>query len=166
MVVRRIRPLANDHPEDPASCKWSSGGSTLLQMIIRRIRPIANDHLEGPSTYKWSSVGSGLLQMIIWRTRPLANNHPSDLASCKWSTGLIDLLRMILRYPRHPNHLSQDPYSISWTFLEQFALLKVEHVFGCKLVYLGWFQHFWMWNMFVAVSWYTWGGDARTRRWG
>ena len=44
MVVRRDRPLANDHLEGPASCKWSSGSTSLPQMIIRR---------------------AGLLQMII-----------------------------------------------------------------------------------------------------
>ena len=73
MIILRIRPLANDHPEDPASCKWSSGGSGLLQMI---------------------SAGTGLLQMII----------------C---------------HPRHPNHLSQDLDSTSWSFLEQFALVVI-----------------------------------------
>ena len=31
---------------------------------------------------------------------------------------------MIIRRPRHPNHLSQDPDSISQTFLEQFVLVK------------------------------------------
>ena len=30
---------------------------------------------------------------------------------------------MIIRLPRHPNYLSQDPESISRTFLEQFALV-------------------------------------------
>ena len=35
MIIQRIRPLANDHPEDPATCKWSSGGTGLLQMITR-----------------------------------------------------------------------------------------------------------------------------------
>ena len=33
-----IWPLPNDHPEDLASCKWSSGGTGLLQMIIRHPR--------------------------------------------------------------------------------------------------------------------------------
>ena len=30
---------------------------------------------------------------------------------------------MIIRLPRHPNYLSQDPESISRIFLEQFALV-------------------------------------------
>ena len=44
MIIWRIRPHANDHLEDLAPCKWSSGGSGLLQMIIQRNRPLANDH--------------------------------------------------------------------------------------------------------------------------
>ena len=30
MIIQSGRPLANDHPEWPASCKWSSGGAGLL----------------------------------------------------------------------------------------------------------------------------------------
>ena len=67
----------NDHPEDPASCKWLSRGSGHLQMIIWRDRPLANDHPEDPAFCKWSSGGSGLLQMVIWRDWPLTNDHPS-----------------------------------------------------------------------------------------
>ena len=55
MIIRGIRPLANNHPEDQASCKWSSGGSGHLQMIIQGIWPLSNDHLEGLASYKWSS---------------------------------------------------------------------------------------------------------------
>ena len=80
-----VRPLLNNHPEDPASCKRSSEESALLQLIIRRKRPLANDHLEGPATCKWSPRGTGLLQMIIWRIWPLANDLPEDPASCKGS---------------------------------------------------------------------------------
>ena len=32
-------------------------------------------------------------------------------------------MQMIVCHPRHPNHLSQDPDSISRTFLEQFVLV-------------------------------------------
>ena len=35
MTIRRGRSLATDHLEGLASCKWSSGGTGLLQMIIR-----------------------------------------------------------------------------------------------------------------------------------
>ena len=43
MIFQRTRPLATDYPEDPASCKWSSGGTGLLQMIIRH--PCHHCHL-------------------------------------------------------------------------------------------------------------------------
>ena len=54
------------------------------------------------------------MKMIIWRDWPLTNDHPS---------------------PRHPNHLSQDPDSISRTFLEQFDLVSF---FG--MWWVGWGQ--------------------------
>ena len=34
MIIRINWPLANDRPEGPASCKWSSRGTDLLQMLI------------------------------------------------------------------------------------------------------------------------------------
>ena len=122
IIIRRIRPLANNHP---ATCKWSCRGSSLLQMIIQRIQPLANDHLEDLASCKWSSWGSGHLQMIIWRIQPLANDHLEDLSSCKWSSGRTGILQMIIRHPRHPNYLSQDLNSVLRTFLEQFALVYV-----------------------------------------
>ena len=33
------QPLANDHHTDPASCKWSSGGASHLQMIFLSFSP-------------------------------------------------------------------------------------------------------------------------------
>ena len=50
VVKMRGRPLANDDPKGPASCKWWSEGTGLLQMVIRRGRPLTNDHLEGSSS--------------------------------------------------------------------------------------------------------------------
>ena len=47
-----------DHPQGPASCKWFSGGTSLLHIIIQWGRPLANDHLEGPASRRWSSVTS------------------------------------------------------------------------------------------------------------
>ena len=114
MIIWMDRPLANDHPDGPASCKFSSGKTGLLQLIIQRIRPLANDH---PATSKWSSGGSGLLQMIIWRDwplasyhpygPPLANDYPEGLASCKWSYGGYSHLQMITRkiHPLANDHL-------------------------------------------------------------
>ena len=74
MIILRIRPLTNDHLEEPASRKWSSGGSGHLQMIIWRDRPFANDHPEDPASCKWSFGGTSLLQMIICHSC-----HPSHL---------------------------------------------------------------------------------------
>ena len=54
-----------------ASCKWSSGRTSLLQMIIRVDRPLANDHLDRPVSCKWSSGLTGLLQMIWFQIRDL-----------------------------------------------------------------------------------------------
>ena len=69
MIIRRGRPLANDHPEGLASCKWSSGGTSLLQIIIQRGWPPAKDHTEGPASCKWSSGGTGLLKIIFYQPR-------------------------------------------------------------------------------------------------
>ena len=127
-------------------------------MIIWRILSLANNHQEDLASCKWSFRGSGHLQMIIWRDRPLANDHPEDLASCKWSSGGTCLLQMIIRPPRYPNHLSQDPNSISRTFLEQFALVSA---FSCMLFFTvysilwAWqiiteYTGFWMWGQFLT----------------
>ena len=43
IIIQRIRPLANDHPEDKASCKWSSAGTGLLQMIIHHPSHLCQD---------------------------------------------------------------------------------------------------------------------------
>ena len=43
VIVPVIVVVANDHPEDLTSCKWSSGESNILQIIIQRIWPLAND---------------------------------------------------------------------------------------------------------------------------
>ena len=85
MIIPTDQPLANDHPDGPASCKGSSGGTGLLQMIIWMDRPLSKDHLEGPVSCKWSSGWTGLLQKIIWRDRSLANDHLDGAVSCKWS---------------------------------------------------------------------------------
>ena len=47
MIILMDRPLANDHPEWLASCKWSSVWISLLQMIDRIEWPLANDHPDG-----------------------------------------------------------------------------------------------------------------------
>ena len=97
MIIWMERPLANDHPDGLASCKWSSGWNGLLQMIFGIDWPLANDHLDGTASCKWSSGWTGLLKMIIWMDTPLANDHPDGLASCKWSSGWTSLLQMIIQ---------------------------------------------------------------------
>ena len=87
MIILMDWPLANDHPDRPASCKWSSGLISLLQMLIRMERPLANDYQDGPASFEWPSRSTGLLQIIIWIDRPLANDHQDRLASCTWSFG-------------------------------------------------------------------------------
>ena len=60
MIIQRSRPLAPYHLEGPAFCKWSSGGTGLLQMTIRRV---------------------GLLQMIIRRAAAVRGGI-GDSRSC------------------------------------------------------------------------------------
>ena len=92
-MIKRIRPLANDYPKDPASCKVSSQGFCLLQLIIWRDRalandlsegrPFANNYLEDPASCKFSYGGPGLLEIVIQRIWPLANDHLEDPTPCK-----------------------------------------------------------------------------------
>ena len=65
MVIRIDWPLANDHPDGPASCKWSSELAGLLQIIIQMDWPLANDHPDGLASGKWSSGWTGLSQMTL-----------------------------------------------------------------------------------------------------
>ena len=52
IVLVGVVVVANDHLEDPASCKRSSEESGLFQMIIQRTRPLANDQSEDLATCK------------------------------------------------------------------------------------------------------------------
>ena len=49
MILQGGQPLANDHAEGLASCKWSARGGGLLRIIIHSGPPLANDHLSPPS---------------------------------------------------------------------------------------------------------------------
>ena len=69
-------PFCGCQNEGPASCKWWSGGTSLLQMVIWRGRPLANDDPEGLASCRWSSGGAGPLQMMIRTDRPLEKGHP------------------------------------------------------------------------------------------
>ena len=82
MIILMDRPLANDHPDGPASCKWSSRWT--------------------PSC-KWLPGGTGLSQMILQMDRPLANDYPEvpascnlQVASCKWSSGSTRFISIFL----------------------------------------------------------------------
>ena len=66
MIIQRIRPLANDHPGDPAFCKWSSRGTSLLQMITLRGRPLVNDHPSPWSPLPGSRFNLGDLSRTIF----------------------------------------------------------------------------------------------------
>ena len=99
-IIRMDRPLANDHEDVPASCKWSSGWIGLLQMIIRMDWPLANDHQVGLAFCKWSSGWSSLFQKIIRMDRPLANNYHDRHAPCKWSSRWTGLSQMIISMDR------------------------------------------------------------------
>ena len=74
--MRMDRPFANDHLDELTSCKWLSGGASLLQMMTWSNHPLTNDHPDGPASCKWLSGSTGLLQMIVWMDRPLANDPP------------------------------------------------------------------------------------------
>ena len=87
MIIWRDQPLANDHSEGQASCKWSSGWTGLLEMITWMDEPLANDHLEGPASCKWSFRWNGPLQIIFRMDQPVANGRSDGLVSCKWSIG-------------------------------------------------------------------------------
>ena len=80
---QQIKDIIKDHQDGPASCKWSSGWTGLLQMIILMDRPSATDHLDGPASCKWSSWWTSLLRMIILMGWPLGNDHPDQPSSCK-----------------------------------------------------------------------------------
>ena len=54
MIIRKIRPLANDHLGGPAIFKWSSGGSGFLKMIIRHLYRV-------PDLISWTFLKQFLL---------------------------------------------------------------------------------------------------------
>ena len=96
------QPLPNDHPDQPASCKWSSGRTILLQITIRMDRTLANDHLDGPASWKWSSTWTNPLQMIIGWTSLLKMIIQMDklylylcICICIWSWLLFVLAHFL-----------------------------------------------------------------------
>ena len=64
-IIQRIRPFANDHPEDLGSCKWSSGGTGRLQMITRH--PRHPNHLsQDPDLISQTFLEQFVLVYLIW----------------------------------------------------------------------------------------------------
>ena len=117
MIILMDRPLANDHPDGLASCKWSSRWTGLLKMIILINRPLANDHPDGPASCKWSYWSTGLLQMIIMIELSLANDHLDGSASFKWLSERNNLYKMIIMInrPFANDHLDGQAFC-KWSF--------------------------------------------------
>ena len=100
MIIWRIWPLANDPPDDPASCKWSSGGSGLLEMIIRRDQPLANDH-QSPLSLLSPLPGSRFNLADLSRTfcSCCIANIFFDLP-CKFQMLCIAIMYLVTSFPR------------------------------------------------------------------
>ena len=94
MIIQRIWLLANDHPEDLASCKWSYRGPSHLQMIIWRIWQLANDHMEDLASCKWSSV----------TPVTLVTCHPDSI-----SRTFLEQFVLVLSFCVNPEFLEMSP---------------------------------------------------------
>ena len=95
MIIRIDWPLANDHPDGPASCKWSSRSTGLLQMLSQIDLPLANDHPEGRASCKWSSGGTSLLQRALSINNPLFCNIGYQSNQKIFPTEWFNLLRVV-----------------------------------------------------------------------
>ena len=140
MIIRRIRPFANDHSEDAASGKWSFGGTGHLHMIIQRIRPLANDHTDDLASFKWSPGWTGLLQMII--RHPHHPNHLSqDRDSISWNFGVampphvFAPLDQTKYFGSFPNFLKCDYMD---SFKVNYILTNFESKLGLRRTSSGW----------------------------
>ena len=122
MIIWIGRTFANDHPDGPAFCKWSSrwafckwpsGWACLLQTNIQMGRPFANDHPDGLAFCKWSSgwafckqpsgwackQSSGctsVLQIIIRMGWPFANDHPDFFLSTRFFSIFLFIFSKLL----------------------------------------------------------------------
>jgi len=169
-IIQRDQPPANDHPEGPASCIWSSGGASLLQTIIRRDRPLANDHPEGLTICKWSSGCAGLLQMIIRRDRlccslrfPLSNiseqkkdqNSNKRFAVFNWSSFNCNWAQNAIPIPTKINFTQN---LIPWPAIEWLLHLRCcNHVSYNGTATSGsrvWNTHLWWKFSGTTYTWY------------
>jgi len=160
MIIRRDQPLANDHPEGPASCIWSSGGASLL----------VNDHPKGQASCKWSSKGTGLLQMIIRRDRlccsicfPPSNiseqnkdqNSNKRFALFTWSSFNRNWAQNAIPIPKKVN-VTQN--LIPWPAIEWLLHLRwCNHVNNNRTVTSGsrvWYTHLWWKISGTTFTWY------------
>ena len=84
MTIQMDWPLANNHPDGPASCKCLSGWTGLLQIIIQRDQHLPNDHPDQPDSSKkhhplpqnissWSSNLKDQGSISIKKTRTLCS---------------------------------------------------------------------------------------------
>ena len=133
-------PCCGCQNEEPASCKWWSGGTGLLQMVIQRGQPLANDDPEGPASCIWSSWSTGLLQMIIMIDMSLANDHLDGSASFKWLSERNDLYKMIIMIDRPfaNDHLDGQAFC-KWSFwsislLQMIIRIRVRRDLGTRPV--------------------------------
>ena len=83
-LFSNLRKGSKDHLKRPASCKWSSEGTGLLQMIIWRGWPFANDHPDVPAFCKWSFGGTVFVAVfaflhLIYQNRTNIRNQIRDL---------------------------------------------------------------------------------------
>jgi len=169
-LCSKLRKGSKDHPKGPASCKWSSEGTGLLQMIIRRDRPLANDHPEGLTICKWSSGCAGLLQMIIRRDRlccslrfPLSNiseqkkdqNSNKRFAVFNWSSFNCNWAQNAIPIPTKINFTQN---LIPWPAIEWLLHLRCcNHVSYNGTATSGsrvWNTHLWWKFSGTTYTWY------------
>ena len=140
-IIQRDQPPANDHPEGPASCIWSSGGASLLQTIIRRDRPLANDHPEGLTICKWSSGCAGLLHKRFALFNWSSFNY-------NWAQNAIPI----------PTKINVTQNLIPWPAIEWLLHLRCcNHVSNNGTVTSGsrvWYTHLWWKYYGTTFTWY------------
>ena len=114
----KFGPLAKDQWVRPASRKWSSGWTGLLQTIIRMDQPLANDHPDGPASCKWLSGWTSLLQMVIRIKQIFLHFSFYSSANLLFSIGVQTKLVPPNRWKR------QGFLRIAWSFIYQLLIFQ------------------------------------------